>query len=244
MPGPSTSPAPESGIRALLEAPDWVLRRAVALYALLDERQRDVVCDFACGFYRRKTVYAHPEVPCDADLLAAVAGQAALVGAAQRTGYFASVRWIYFCTDDLADDGDARGGSTVRLQADICRQESARLIPGQNLVVHEFAHILDHQFGISGSTPALRSAHRRYLEQLEREDQGDGGVMPPEWDWESGGLDGLADTYPQEEFFAYLSEDFFTRPTELALDEPALYADLVAIYGLDMAQLFRRGALS
>jgi Mlc titration factor MtfA (ptsG expression regulator) len=234
----------------LLDEPDPLLRANMALYGLFDAAQRQVICGFARQFYRGKRVYAHAEVGCSEALLAAVAGQAALVGAAQRTRYFASVRWIYFCGDELDVDGDARGASTVRLHAQTSLYESQVIVPGCNLVVHEFAHILDEQLGISGSTRALRQAYGRYRDRLEGGgDVGEDDLLPNFFtplDSDYGGIEPgePMDFYPQEEFFSYLSEAFFTRPLAVAAQDAALYADLAAIYGLDMAAIFRRGGLA
>lgn len=231
-------------------APDTeaLLRANMALYALFDARQRDVIVDFAQRFYRGKRVCAAPEVGCSDALLAVVAGQAALVGAAQRTQCFASVRWIYFCGDELEVDGDALGASTVRLHAGTSLYESQVIVPGCNLVVHEFAHVLDEQLGISGSTRALREAYGDYRDRLEQGGDPDGDLLPDFFtphEPEYGGLEPgePMDFYPQEEFFSYLSESFFTQPLQVQAQDAALYADLVAIYGLDMAALFRRGGL-
>lgn len=217
-----------------LDKPEPLLRGAMALFSLFDEAQQASICAFVKGFYDSKRIFAHPGLECTAELLALVAGHAALVGGAQSTACFASVRWIYFCGDDLDNDGDALGSGTVRLNAAICLAESRRIIPGQNLVIHEFAHILDHQLGISGSTPALRAAYGNYLADVDPSVVG--APSPEDWLSEQG-FSGQFSGLPEQEFFAYLSESFFTEPHRLAVMDRALYRDLVAIYGLDMASL-------
>ncbi len=101
---------------------------------------------------------------------------------------------------------------------------------GENVVLHEFAHQLDSESGTQDGAPILK-----------RND-------PAEWKAvmtaafealnESADLneETLLDPYGAEdpaEFFAVATETFFERAEELALDHPALFAELKKFYCVD-----------
>lgn len=108
----------------------------------------------------------------------------------------------------------------------------SRGAPGEayNVVIHEFAHYLDHE---SGGAPwiAGTGARRRWLrlldEELERlRAQAEAGERS------------FLDLYAAEdrgEFFAVASEAFFEEPAVFARELPALYRALSEVYRLDPA---------
>lgn len=108
--------------------------------------------------------------------------------------------------------------------------EAARIPDGYNVVIHECAHKLDQTDGDLNGVPSL----------LAR------GIAPSEWQatmrgaWQTIGQEEKllgytsVDDYALEspaEFFAVLSEHFFTAPAELQADLPAAYALLERYYG-------------
>lgn len=102
-----------------------------------------------------------------------------------------------------------------------------------NVVIHEFAHVLDMRDGASDGVPLLptTAARERWLAVLE-----------PEWDAFRAQVDArrgtLLDPYGAEgpdEFFAVASEVFFVDPAALRADHPALYALLAGYYRQDPA---------
>ena len=101
-----------------------------------------------------------------------------------------------------------------------------------NVVLHEFAHFLDHSVdGALTDAGTPREAFEEWHEVLHREyeslcdaiDRGD---------------DTLIDPYGAEhpaEFFAVATETFFELPAEMRHHHAALYAELKRFYGLDPA---------
>lgn len=87
---------------------------------------------------------------------------------------------------------------------------------GINLVLHEFAHQLDHLSDRPGGV--IESSHAALEGDLER------GIPTL--------LDPYAATNPAE-LFAVASESFFERPTELRQSDPVLYRALVDFYRQD-----------
>lgn len=107
---------------------------------------------------------------------------------------------------------------------------------GQNVVMHEFAHQLDEQTGVTDGSPLLdeghsasawarvfRTAYRRLQEDAAR---GHKNV-----------LDAYGATKPAE-FFAVATEVFFERPRDLREQEPDLYDQMAQYYRIDPAEWF------
>ncbi|MBS1199661.1 MAG: hypothetical protein H6R27_339 [Proteobacteria bacterium] len=102
-----------------------------------------------------------------------------------------------------------------------------------NVVIHEFAHYLDHEGGGMDGTPALgrRDERARWA-----------AVFQAEFDALRDAVDRdeetLLDPYAAEdeaEFFAVASEAFFEAPVRLRERHPALYGQLQGYYRLDPA---------
>jgi Mlc titration factor MtfA (ptsG expression regulator) len=104
---------------------------------------------------------------------------------------------------------------------------------GYNVVIHEFAHVLDMTAGLSTESPRLPAgidaAHWRHtlateLARLQAAVEHDAPTT----------LDPYGAEAP-EEFFAVASESFFVAPQPLKQAHPALYALLAAYYRQDPA---------
>lgn len=108
----------------------------------------------------------------------------------------------------------------------------SRGAPGEayNVVIHEFAHYLDHE---SGGTPWIEgdAARRRWIRLLDEE------LQRLRAQAEAGERSFL-DPYAAEdrgEFFAVASEAFFEEPALFARELPALYRAFSVVYRLDPA---------
>lgn len=132
---------------------------------------------------------------------------------------------------DLLGESDPHGPVVIAWTA--ARDEAAFPERGRNVVLHEFAHQLDMADGWVDGTPPLHDARARArwidvcTRELERLRSGDD-------------TDGLIDHYAANdpgEFFAVLSELFFTLPFDLAAEVPDLYDVLADFYLLDPASM-------
>ncbi len=105
---------------------------------------------------------------------------------------------------------------------------------GRNLILHEFAHILDMEDGASDGTPVLasRTQYASWVSVMEDEYQ----QLRRDSDLNRYSvLDYYGATNPAE-FFAVATEAFFEKPTVLAKRHPELYAQLRAFYRQDPAR--------
>lgn len=104
---------------------------------------------------------------------------------------------------------------------------------GHNVVLHEFAHVLDQAHGGANGAPWLPGPRRRRrwaqvmqtaFANLQRQ--------------LAAGMPTLLDPYAATnaaEFFAVACETFFEKPAEFALAEPALYAEFKDYFSADPA---------
>ena len=104
---------------------------------------------------------------------------------------------------------------------------------GYNVVIHEFAHVLDMRDGAADGIPPLASRAERahWAEVLRRHHLALGEQV-------NAGIETFLDPYAAEapdEFFAVASETFFVAPLGLRDEHPALYALLAGFYRQDPA---------
>ena len=130
-----------------------------------------------------------------------------------------------------AEAGEAWRNGVVVLSWDNVQRGAGNPADGDDVVLHEFAHALDHEDGDARGTPPLDSpslvkswaqvlsAHYR---QLQRDvDAGRSTVLDP-----------YGATNPAE-FFAVATETFFEKPEQLKAAEPDLYDELRQFYRQD-----------
>lgn len=129
--------------------------------------------------------------------------------------------------------GEAMEGGPVMLSWRDVADAGDSAAWGYNVVIHEFAHVLDMRDGAPDGVPLLadRSARERWLSVLE-----------PQWQdfcaRVDAGEDTLVDPYGAEaidEFFAVASEVFFVDAPALRAEHPALYELLAGYYRQDPA---------
>lgn len=105
---------------------------------------------------------------------------------------------------------------------------------GHNVVLHEFAHYLDMEDDMMDGAPGLETPadFREWSRTFWHEYQQFGATL-------QAGLPTLLDPYAATapaEFFAVVTETFFSRPGDLELHHPRLYEQLRKYYRLDPAR--------
>ena len=129
--------------------------------------------------------------------------------------------------------GEAMEGGPVMLSWRDVADAGETAASGYNVVIHEFAHVLDQSHGGANGAPWLPGRQRR--ERWAR-------VMQAEFDrlqtQLANGEMTLLDPYGAQnaaEFFAVACETFFEKPVELASQQAPLYALLQSLFGVDPA---------
>lgn len=129
--------------------------------------------------------------------------------------------------------GEAYGGDVVVLAWDEVKAIARGRAESLNVVLHEFAHLLDMEDGLTDGAPGLETQEqaRQWAQVLGAEyrrlRRGRGRTA----------LDDYGATDPAE-FFAVATETFFERPTRLQRLHPELYEQLKGYYRQDPAAEF------
>ncbi len=129
--------------------------------------------------------------------------------------------------------GEAMDGGPVMLSWRDVRTAGQGAAAAYNVVIHEFAHVLDMADGVADGVPLLPPAlppatwratlHSEYERFVQRVDAGEATVLDP------------YGAQAPEEFFAVASEAFFVSAESMKKEHPALYGMLSRFYLQDPA---------
>ncbi len=143
---------------------------------------------------------------------------------------------VHTYDEELA--GEAMDGGPLMLSWQDVRSAGQMAAQGYNVVIHEFAHVLDLADGASDGVPLLppeiaraewrATLREQFADFVLRVEAAENGAPAPALD--SYGATG------EDEFFAVASESFFVSPQALRDEHAALYALFVRFYRQDPAQ--------
>ena len=130
--------------------------------------------------------------------------------------------------------GEAMSGGPVMLAWRDVDEAGESAATGYNVVVHEFAHVIDMRGGVTARLDEVgtESTHGAWLNALA--DEYETFAAKVDADEET-----FLDPYGAEaleEFFAVASEAFFVAPTELLSEEPNTYGLLKSFFRQDPAE--------
>lgn len=134
--------------------------------------------------------------------------------------------------------GEAWSDGRIILSWDSVKHGAADFSDGFNVVLHEFAHQLDNQYGHANGAPWLnsREAYQRWSEVFSAEfERLRALASDPAAAWMNQSnqvLDFYGASEPAE-FFAVATEAFFERPVQLASHHPELFEQLLWYYRVD-----------
>ena len=140
----------------------------------------------------------------------------------------------FVSTDHIALLGESWSQGKVILAWDNVEKGVKNLRDGRNVVLHEFAHQLDHESGATNGAPVLntRGAYKSWAHVFSEEFE----TLQKRADH---GSHTLLDHYGAKnpaEFFAVATETFFERPREMAAHHQELFQELKEFYRLDPGQ--------
>jgi hypothetical protein len=236
---------------------DWVatVARTVAFWHLLDPGERELLAERLERIVVGKRWEAARGFTLTGEMRVVIAAQAALLILGLDIDTYRDVQSIIvhpttvtlrgprpgpasgLMTDEpMSVIGQAHGRrGPVIVAWDAARAGARHPDRGHNVVLHEFAHKLDLLDHMIDGTPPLpdQAARRRWIAVCTAEYRllraGAGGYL----------LSSYAATNPGE-FFAVVTEVFFSRPIELRAEKPALYEVLADYYGQDPAARLAR----
>jgi Mlc titration factor MtfA (ptsG expression regulator) len=138
---------------------------------------------------------------------------------------------VHAYEEELA--GEAMQGGPLMLSWADVRQAGRSAAQGYNVVIHEFAHVLDMEDGAADGMPLLPPdlPAAEWAQVLKSEYDGFVARVQAE---EETALDPYGAEAP-DEFFAVASEAFFVAPLGLKAEHPALYGVFQRFYRQDPA---------
>ena len=220
------------------------MEQHVAAWQLLDGDDQGRLLEIASWLLSRKCWEAARGFELDDTVRVVVAAQAALLVLGLSTDHFRQVSAVVIHPSTVHTTGERLGPSPytrtsdalpvlglaldrrgpVVLAWDQVLADAHGTVPGQNVVLHEFAHKLDMLDGMIDGTPLLpRDVRAEWVRVCTAvyQDLIVGTPRPPmRW---------YGATNPGE-FFAVATEVFFGQPKELAALEPELYDVLARFY--------------
>lgn len=235
---------------------DWehLVERHVRAWRTLDEHEREVFAADLAAFLTSRRWEAARGFRLDDRIRVVVSAQAALLVLGLGLDALADVDTIVVHPTtmrfDRAEEGPAPGTETygpvhligeanergpLVLAWDAASSAARHPRRGQDVVLHELAHKLDMADGVVDGTPPIdeRELAERWVE-----------VCTDTFELLVDEGDDLIDDYAATdagEFFAVVTELFFTLPRELRDDHPELYGVFRAYYGQDPAARAERG---
>ncbi|QEH34767.1 Protein MtfA [Aquisphaera giovannonii] len=240
---------------------EWlrVIRRNVPMFGRLPEADRRELLGHVQVFVVEKNYEGCGGLELTEEIRVTIAAAACILLLHRRTDYFPGLITILVYPDAYVAPATTHIGGGILMEGDQIRlgeawkggvvvvswrdlmETAAGRDDGRNLVLHEFAHLLDMEDGAVDGTPVLegRGRYARWSSVMEhaferlRRDRALGRYSV---------LDKYGATDPAE-FFAVATEAFFEKAAPLRRRHPELYEELAAFYRQDPARWDRPASL-
>ena len=216
--------------------PDDLWKRTLVRYPFLRRRDGTDATELrrlTSLFLDRKEFAAAGGLKLTDAMVVAIAAQAVLpvlrLGLVRYDGFVGIVVHEY----DEVLAGEAMAGGPLMLSWQDVRAAGRSAAQGYNVVIHEFAHVLDMADGLADGVPLLpadiplpawrsllQQEYGAFVQRIEREEDT---VLDPY------GAEG------EDEFFAVASEAFFVHPQAMQREHPGLYGMFARFYLQDPA---------
>ncbi len=232
---------------------EWreILERKMSLYKILPDHLKEKLHGHINYFLKTKSFYGNEGLEITEEIKVTVAGDACLPVLMREDPIYPDFDNIFICPDVYTRTEHQRNGNVIDevtrsssgvswlngpllLAWKYASYGSSNKSDGENVTLHEFAHKLDGENGVTNGLPILRSKKdykewqvimtREYDNLCERVDRRANRV-----------LDAYGTTSPAE-FFAVATESFFEKSVKFKKSLPDLYELLANYYELDPAQ--------
>jgi Mlc titration factor MtfA (ptsG expression regulator) len=246
--------------------PAWraIIRRNVPLAASLPADLQTQLRRHILVFLAEKAFVGCQGQVIDDEVRVTIAAQACLLLLNRQSDYFAALRQVLVYpsafevdithTDEMGvvqSGRDWRAGESwqegqVILSWQDVLEGAADPHDGWNVVIHEFAHQLDSESGLTNGTPRLPTADHQARWSRVMQTEFDALVAAVARGEEDTFLDPYGASEPAE-FFAVVTEAYFEQGAELRAQHPALFAELHTFFQVDTsswppARVLRHGA--
>ncbi|MFC1478974.1 zinc-dependent peptidase [Planctomycetota bacterium] len=222
---------------------DEILKKNLPPYTVLPSELRKELQGFIQIFIDEKTFEGCGGIELNNEIRVTIAAQACLLLLNRQSDCYPRLKTVlvypgaYFDQhhDDLASSGvrlgESWGSGIVVLSWDHVKGGAVNFRDGHNVAIHEFAHQLDQEDGVSDGTPCLenRSAYSGWARVLSRDYET---LRKKAGKGRKSVMDKYGATNPAE-FFAVATETFFEKPRQLHKKHPDLYQELKEYYKMD-----------
>lgn len=232
--------------------PEWraFVERSFTFYPLLPTQDQEELLGHMKIFLAEKEFEGAGGMEVSDTMRLTVAAHACLLLLHRRTGYYPHVSSVIIYPAEFVApvtdvdeagvvtewkdirSGESWGGGTLVISWEDVQLGNTEAYRDYNVIIHEFAHQLDDEDGITPYSGEMRPRHpmwertlRAEYERLRREAEL--------------GRETLLDPYGTEnpaEFFAVATECFFHLPRELKACHPELYRELAGYFRQDPSE--------
>lgn len=228
-----------------------ILGRNVSYYNILPQAQKQKLQELILIFLNEKNFEGCGGLQITDEIKVTIAAQACILLLGEISDFYPSLRSVliyphrYVAPFKNYEEGgvviegqqyrlgESWSEGNVVLAWDEVKKGASDINDGQNLVFHEFAHQLDHEYGASNQIQSSRP-HSAFLTWAR--------ILGAEYDKLIQNIEQrhhtLIDAYGASnpaEFFAVVSELFFEKPALLKKRRPELYEQLKGFYRQDTA---------
>lgn len=234
-----------------------ILARRLPFYRNMPDALQRQLQDLIKVFLHDKRFIGCAGQQIDDEIRVTVAAQACLLLLNRQTDYYRQLQSIlvypttFIATREVSDElglvttdhaellGESWEQGKVILAWDSVEHGVEDLRDGHNVVLHEFAHQLDHASGASNGAPLLGTlnAYRNWAHVLSAEFED---LQEDVRFGRESLLDHYGATNPAE-FFAVATETFFERPEQMRHEHGELYQQLVEFFRVDPARWMDEG---
>lgn len=237
----------------ILSAPEFpahweeILQQHVRFFQFLDQEDRRQLKAYIRWFIASKEFEGCEGLVITDEIRVSVAAQACLLLLRRETPCYERLRLIriypghdFAVSSEKSNSGECWHHGVILLSWESVRAGAANPFDGENLVLHEFAHSLDHEDSKSDGTPLLcrgmppcdaAGVYASWARMLSSEYEDFRLAVQR-------GTKTVMDTYgatDPAEFFAVATECFFEKPIQLRKKRPELYTALKDFYKQDPA---------
>jgi hypothetical protein len=226
-----------------------ILRRNLPVYRAMWPDQQKQLRQLVLRFLDSKTFVGCGGQQIDDEVRVTIAAHACLLLLNRPSHEYQDLRYILvypsgFVVDhDTVDEagvvseeehdlvGESWENGKVILAWDSVQHSVRNFGDGENVVLHEFAHQLDHESGLTNGAPLLyqRGSYTRWAEVFSEEFER---LRQDSEEERQTLIDQYGATNPAE-FFAVVTETFYEQPHDLAREHAALFEQLKAYYRVD-----------
>ena len=233
---------------------ETIIAQRLPFYPRMPDEVKRALQNRITHFIANKRFYGCAGQHMDDNVRVSIAAQASLLVLNRPGDYYADLSAILVYPTEfmvrhagvdehgvVSDDehilaGESWNDGRIVLSWESVERGASDFSDGHNVVLHEFAHQLDHQSGATNGAPLLssRRAYQQWSAVFSEEfDRLQKLAMTPDFHQVNDEVLDIYGATDPAEFFAVATETFFEKPGPLVQRHPQLFEQLYQYYGVD-----------